>query len=134
MIQSLISLIVLGVAVATYMYLDWGILQILGAGLVVLVVYDLDEQGPVWRKAFTAFLAFAFMVAAHFVVTDSVIYSAELVGAGLLLLASIGFVFGMLKHKPGDGSTLTVFFLGLIICAPLGFFFLHQGLAGLGYL
>ena len=123
----------LSTAVLTYLYLDWGVLQILGAGLVVLVVYDLDGNGPVWRRTLMAFLAFAFMVAAHFVVTDSVIYSAELVGAVLLFLVSIGSVIGMLKHKPSDGSTLTAYFLGLIICAPLGFFFMYQGLTGLGY-
>lgn len=98
------------------------------------MMLGIDEKGPVWRRALWPLMAFELMVAGHFLITDTVIYWIEIAGAVLLFMIAAGALFGMLNHKPGDGSTLTVFFLGFAICGLLGLLFLFLGLDGLGYL
>ncbi len=129
----IIAALGLATAGATYLYLEWSVWQIIGAGLVLSVVFTIDERAPMWRRVLSTLFVFSLMVLAHFFVTDNVIYWGELVFAAFLFLMAILSLFGMMSHKPGDGSTLTAYFLGLIVCIPLGFLFLYQGLESLGY-
>lgn len=120
-------------AAATYIYLGWTIWQIIGAGLVLSAVFFIDERGPLWRRVLSALFVFSLMVLAHFFVTDTIFYWGELLLSAIFFLLAILSLFGAMSHKPGDGSTLTAYMLGLIICIPLGFLFLYQGLENLGY-
>jgi hypothetical protein len=123
----------LATAAATYIYLDWTVWQIIGAAVVVMFASIVDEKGPKWRQTIWGMLAFLSMVLAHFVVTDTVIYWGELLLSAIFFLLAVSAIFALMNSKPGDGSVGTAYFLGLIICIPLGFWFLYQGLENLGY-
>jgi len=129
----LITITALATVVASYVYLDWSILQIIGVALVVMFASVVDEKGPKWRQAIWGMLAFLSMVLAHFVVTDTVIYWGELLLSAIFFLLAVSAIFALMNSKPGDGSVLTAYFLGLVLSVPLGFLFLYQGLVGLGY-
>ena len=133
MIGWFITIAVLATVVASYVYLDWNVLQIIGVAFVVTFASVVDEKGPKWRQVLWAILAFLLMVLAHFIVSDTVIYWGALLLSAIFFLLAVSAVFGLMNSKPGDGSVLTAYFLGLIISVPLGFLFLYQGLEGLGY-
>ena len=124
----------LATAVVSYIYLDWGVLQIIGVTFVVLFVNVADEKGPVWRRTLWSLFALVLMVLAHFIMTDDIVYWIELIGSTLLFLISVGLVLELMNSKPGDGSVLTVYVLGLIICVPIAGLLLYKGLSGLGYM
>jgi len=132
-IQIVMTIVVLAIAIASYIYLDWGVLQITGVGFVVLLVYEIDEEGPAWRKSVWALLSFLVMVLAHFFVPDNAIYWIGLGFSALLFLAATASIIGLLNHKPGDGSTATLFFIILVISLPVGLLILYNGMVGLGY-
>ncbi|BCN92865.1 hypothetical protein THMIRHAM_06500 [Thiomicrorhabdus immobilis] len=134
MFGFIVALLVLVSAVATYKYLDWGVLQIIGVAFVVALVYEIDEKGAVWRKTLWSSLAFSAMVLAHFWITDNSVYWIEVAGSVLLFMLAVALLFGILGHKPGDGSVLTVYFLGLVIIVPIAGILMYKGLAGVGYL
>ncbi len=131
--EWLVFILGLVTAVATYVYLDWSIWQIFGVLFVVSFAYIADEEGPKWRQTLWAVLAFSLMVLAHFVVSDNILYWGELLLSAIFFLIAISALLALMNSKPGDGSVLTAYFLGLILCVPLGFLFLYQGLVGLGY-
>lgn len=124
----------LATAVASYIYLDWGVLQIIGVMLVVLFAFEADEKGPMWRKTLWSLLVLSLMILAHFFMTDDVIYWIELVGSALLFLISVGLIFALINPEHGAGSVLTFYALGVIICVPIAVLLLYKGLSGLGYL
>jgi hypothetical protein len=133
MIGFLITALVLSVAVATYMYLDWGVLQILGIGFLLTMAHEADEKGPAWRRILWVIFAFSLLVLGHFIIDDTLFYWGALLLSGLLFFISIAMLFNLFNSKPGDGSVLTVYFLGLIILFPVGVWVLYVGLEGLGY-
>ena len=133
MIAWFLTIAGLATAVATYVYLEWSVWQILGALFVVTFAIVADEQGPKWRQALWAVLALLFMILAHFVVSDNVIYWGELLLSAIFFLLAVSAIFALMNSKPGDGSVLTAYFLGLVLSVPLGFLFLYQGLVGLGH-
>jgi hypothetical protein len=130
---QVLTLLGMAAALATYVYLDWSVWQIIGAALVVMFASIVDEKGPKWRQAVWGMLAFLSMVLAHFVVTDTVIYWGEILLSVIFFLLAVFTMFALMNLKSGDGSVGTAAFLGLIISVPLGFLFLYQGLEGLGY-
>lgn len=128
--------VILGLIVSglTYVYLDWGILQIIGVMLVLAVVYELDEKGPKWRKLTWTMTAFGLMVMAHFFMADEAIYWIEIAGSVLLFLTAIGLFFSLATAGSGAGSVLTVYFLGIVLCVPIAIYLMILGLTGLAYI
>ncbi len=131
--NQIFALLGLATAAATYIYLDWTIWQIIGAGIILSVVFTALETEPMWRRVLGTLFVFSLMVLGHFFVTDTVLYWGELLLSAIFFLLAISSLFGAMSHKPGDGSTLTGYMLGLIVCILLGFWFLYQGLESLGY-
>ena len=132
-VKFMITIGVLAVIAATYVYLDWGILQILGVAFVLLTVATIDENGPAWRRGLFVALTFSILVLGHFVVDDNLMSWGALILASVLFFICITFISEIFKFKPGDGSVLTAYVLGLIIIFPIAIFFLYQGMTGLGY-
>ncbi|NPA73034.1 MAG: hypothetical protein GXO35_09435 [Gammaproteobacteria bacterium] len=135
--QKLSSLIwITGFAMAgtSYIYLDWGFLQILGASFLGMMAYQADQNGPVWRRLVWTLLTLALLVAGHFSLSDTVFYWGELVIALFLLLLAVSMVFSIMNHQPGDGSVLTIYALMLVFSLPLGAILLYKSLNGLGFL
>jgi len=133
MAKLMITFGVIAAMVATYVYLDWSIIQILGVAFVLVVVDSADENGPVWRRGLLVVLAFSLMVLGHFVIDDNFMNWGALLLAGVLFFVCIALLSEIFKFKPGDGSVLTAYFLGLIILVPIAVFVLYQGMKGLGY-
>jgi len=131
--EIMATLVVLAAAIATYIYLDWSVLQIIGVAFLVLFASQVDEKGPVWRKTVWAMVTFSLTVLGHFFVSDNALYWIESVFSALLFALAAGSLIGMLKHKPGDGSTLTVYFLSLVISLPIALLLLYKGMTGLRY-
>ena len=119
--------------VATYIYLDWGVMQIIGVGFALVFVNTADENGPVWRRTLLVTLAFALMVLGHFVINDNVMYWGALLLSSVLFIASFSCLYYLFNHEPGAGSTLTFAFLAMIVTAPFAFYVLFVGMNGLGY-
>jgi len=133
MIEFIITLSILATAVASYMYLDWSIIQILGAAFVLVAVNTADEKGPVWRRTLLVSLTFSLMVLGHFVIYDSFMYWGALLLSGVLFITSISCLHYLFNAESGAGSTLTFAFLGIVSTAPIAIYVLYVGMSGLGY-
>ena len=123
----------IGVPVGSYFILDWGFLQIFGAIFVMSMAFEIDEKGSTWRRWMWALLSFDVMVLGHFFIGES--YIAW--GLGLLSLVLIFVILmilkGMLDYKAGDGSTITVYVLGLIILIPITGGVIYKTMVAFGY-
>lgn len=118
----------------TYVYLDWGILQIIGVIFVLTFVYEMDEKGPKWRQILWTIAAFGVMVVAHFFMADNVVYWIEIAGSVLLFLIAITLFFSISTAGSGAGSVVTFYFLGIVFCVPIAIYLMTLGLTGLAYM
>lgn len=119
--------------VAAYVYLNWGIMQILGVAFILITVNAAVENKPAWQKNLLVIVVFSLMVLGHFVINDNIMNWGALLLSAVLLLICILLISGIYKLKPGDGSVLTAYVLGLIIFFPIAIYTLYQGMQGLGY-
>lgn len=133
MTKFIITFGILATTVATYVYLDWGVMQILGVWIVLVAVNTANENGPVWRRALLVSLAFSLMVLGHFVISDNFMYWGALLLSCVLFIVSFTCLHYLFNAEPGAGSTLTFAFLGIIITAPIAIYVLYEGMNGLGY-
>jgi len=119
--------------IAAYVYLDWSILQILGAVFLLMFAFVSDEKGPIWRKTLWVVLVLLLMVLGHFMINDNVMYWGAILLSALLFIISFFLLMGLINPESGAGSVLTVYFLGVIILTPIAVWTLYTGLNGLGY-
>ena len=133
MIDFIITLGTIATMIATYVYLDWSIIQIFGVAFVLGMVYTADERGPIWRRSLWVALTFSLFVAGHFIIADNFIYWGALLLSCLLFMISISLVHYLFTAEPGAGSTLTFAFLGIIFIFPIAIYVLFLGMKGLGY-
>lgn len=133
MTKFIISFSAIAIMIATYIYLDWSFLQILGVCFVLIAAHTADEKGPVWRRGLLVSLVFTLMVLGHFVIDDNLMYWGALVVSCILFIVSIYSLNFLFTAKPGAGSVLTMALLGVIICFPTAIYVTYLGLNGLGY-
>lgn len=133
MIKFLIAFGIIAAMVATYVYLDWGFVQILGVAFVLAMVDTADKRGPVWRRGIWITLVFSLLVLGHFVIDDYFMYWGALLLAGLLFIISIALLYHLINPESGIGSVLTAYFIGLITLFPVAVYVLYVGMKGLEF-
>jgi len=125
-------LIFITMAIITYIYLDWSILQIIGVSFLLIAADSAVDKKATWVRYLAVVTAFGVLVLGHFYIDDSWMNWGTLVISGILFIAAISALFGLINSKRGDGSVLTVMFLVFIISLPLAIYTLYSGLTGLG--
>ena len=133
MIKFMLTFGVIATIIATYVYLDWSIFQIIGVVFLLAMVNTADEAGPVWRRTLLVALTFSLLVAGHFVVSDNIMYWGALLLSCALFIISFYSLYYLFNAERGAGSTLTVAFLGMIFTFPIAVYVLYLALSGLGY-
>ena len=133
MIKFIVTLGVIATMIATYVYLDWSFIQILGVAFVLGMVDTADERGPIWRRSLWVALAFSLLVAAHFVINDDFMYWGALLLSCVLFIICISLLKYLFTAERGAGSTLTFSFLGIIFIFPIAIYVLYLGMKGVGY-
>lgn len=133
MTKAIVTFSIIPTLIASYIYLDWGIMQLLGICFVIACIDSINEKRPVLQRVFWDLLALSLMVLGHFVIDDKFMDWGAILLSAILFFTSIALLYGLLNSKSGDGSVLTVYFLGIIIIFPLAIFILYQAMTGLGY-
>jgi len=128
------AIVFIGVPVGSYLILDWGILQIIGAIFVMTMVFSIDEKSPLWRRWTWSLLSFDVMVLAHFFIEDSILNWGLVLLSVVLIVIILFILAGMLDYKLGDGSTITFYFLALVIVIPITGVVIYKTVAAFGYL
>ncbi len=119
----------IAVAVLCYIYLDWGILQLLGVTFLVSAPFSAFEKLSTASRLLLSAIIFGLLVAAHFYLNDSIFYASGLLLSAVLYLVAIGCLLGLINHKPGDGSLLTLYFLCIVFTTPLATYVLYTSLS-----
>lgn len=128
------AVVFIGVPVGSYFILDWGFLQILGAIIVMMVAFEIDEKGPIWRRWMWSLFSYDVMILGHFFIDDSVMNWGLVLLSVLLIFIIVMILVGIKDYKTGDGSTITVYVLGLIIVVPITAVVIYKSLGSFGYL
>ena len=128
------AVVFIGLPVGSYFILDWGFLQIFGAIIVMMVAFESDEKGPVWRRWMWSLFSYDVMILGHFFIDDSVMNWALVLFSVLLIFIIVMILVGIKDYKTGDGSTITVYVLGLLIVVPITAFVIYKSLGSFGYL
>lgn len=124
----------IGVPVGSYLILGWGFFQILGAIFVMTMAFELDEKGPVLRRWIWALLTFDVMILGHFYINDTYLAWGLVVLSSVLVIIILMIFNAIREYKTGDGSTITFYFLGLIVVIPITGLVIFNTLAAFGYL
>jgi hypothetical protein len=131
--SSVLFAAVVGGVVTAYVYLEWGVLQILGAIFLMMFAFQADEKGPAWRRYFWSLLTAGLMVLGHFYLDEAwTAWGSALLSVVMMLIVG-AILVGIKEYKAGDGSSITFYILGLFITIPITVYVVYKTLGAFGY-
>ncbi len=133
-LELLSYLAFIAIATLCYLFLDWGILQLIGVTFVVSAPFSAFEKLSTASRLLLSAILFGLLVAAHFYLDDSIFYALGLLLSAVLYLVAAICLRGIIKPQAAIGSLLTVYFLGTILLTPLATYVLYTSLHKLAWL